>query len=122
MHKLGDFELAAGRGATDATGMVKVVIRPERVKLEEHGTAGPNRVPAMVERVVYVGPITQLIIREDAHHAVGGTMHKGRQRLAPVRVPVPVERALDRPVPQADVEAFAQRAVDLGMNAVLGRD
>src|SRR5438093_6253946 len=61
--RVGDFELAAERGSTDATGEVKVVIRPERVRLEEHGVSGPNRVPGMVERVVYVGSITQLIVR-----------------------------------------------------------
>src|SRR6266487_3972534 len=31
--RVGDFELAAERGSTDATGEVKVVIRPERVRL-----------------------------------------------------------------------------------------
>jgi len=61
--RVGDFELAAERGSTDATGEVKVVIRPERVRLEEHGVSGPNRVPGMVERVVYVGSIIQLIVR-----------------------------------------------------------
>jgi spermidine/putrescine transport system ATP-binding protein len=61
--RVGDFELAAERGSTDATGEVKVVIRPERVRLEEHGVSGPNRLPGMVERVVYVGSITQLIVR-----------------------------------------------------------
>jgi spermidine/putrescine transport system ATP-binding protein len=61
--RVGDFELTAERGSTDATGVVKVVIRPERVKLEAHGAAGPNRVPGMVERVVYLGPTTQLIVR-----------------------------------------------------------
>jgi len=46
-----------------ATGAVRVVIRPERVKLEPHGTAGENRVPGMVERVVYLGSSTQLFVR-----------------------------------------------------------
>ena len=31
------------------------MIRPERVRIEEFGSAGPNRVPAMVERLVYLG-------------------------------------------------------------------
>jgi hypothetical protein len=42
---------------------VKLVVRPERVVLFEHGATGDNRVPAMVERTVYVGPVTQLIVR-----------------------------------------------------------
>jgi spermidine/putrescine transport system ATP-binding protein len=40
-----------------------VVIRPERVRLEEYGSTGPNRVPGMVERLVYQGAATQLVIR-----------------------------------------------------------
>ena len=61
--RLGNFEIAAMQGDTDAQGPVKVVIRPERVRLEEHGTSGENRVPGMVERVVYVGSIIQMIVR-----------------------------------------------------------
>jgi spermidine/putrescine transport system ATP-binding protein len=68
--RLGEFELAAGRGDTDARGDVKIVIRPERVQLEETGTTGENRVPGMVERVVYVGSIMQVIV----HLAPGQTL------------------------------------------------
>ena len=31
------------------------MIRPERVRLEPHGSSGENRVPGMVETVVYMG-------------------------------------------------------------------
>ena len=37
-------------------------IRPERVDLEETGTTGPNRIPGMVERLVYVGSMMQVIV------------------------------------------------------------
>jgi spermidine/putrescine transport system ATP-binding protein len=60
--RLGDSELFAGEGDTDARGDVKIVIRPERVRLEDQGTAGENRVPGMVRRAVYVGATTQLIV------------------------------------------------------------
>jgi spermidine/putrescine transport system ATP-binding protein len=60
--RLGEFELTAGQGDTDARGSVKIVIRPERVRLEESGATGQNRVPGMVERVVYVGSIMQVIV------------------------------------------------------------
>ena len=60
--RLGEFELVAGHGDTDAHGDVKIVIRPERVQLAEAGTTGENRVPGMVERVVYVGSIMQVIV------------------------------------------------------------
>jgi ABC-type sulfate/molybdate transport systems ATPase subunit len=68
--KLGEFELIAGHGDTDARGDVKIVIRPERVLLEETGATGENRIPGMVERVVYVGSIMQVIV----HLAPGQTL------------------------------------------------
>ena len=37
------------------TGEALAMIRPERVRLEPHGSAGENRVPGMVEAVVYMG-------------------------------------------------------------------
>ena len=42
---------------------MKVTIRPERVRLDAHDASGENRIPGMVERLVYLGPITQLIVR-----------------------------------------------------------
>jgi spermidine/putrescine transport system ATP-binding protein len=52
---LGSFSLRAETCAvpdgTDALAM----IRPENVRLEEHGTDGENRIPGMVEEVVYLG-------------------------------------------------------------------
>ncbi len=68
--RLGEFELLAERGDTDARGEVKITIRPERVRIEEQGATGENRVPAMVERVVYVGSIMQIIV----HLAPGQTL------------------------------------------------
>jgi spermidine/putrescine transport system ATP-binding protein len=57
------FELEA-RGGGDVTGPAKIVIRPERVELEPHGSPpGPNRLPGMVERVLYVGSGIQVIVR-----------------------------------------------------------
>jgi spermidine/putrescine transport system ATP-binding protein len=61
--RCGDLELEAWGGDVGATGDVLLVIRPERVDVHPHGTDGGNRVPGMVERVVYVGASTQLMIR-----------------------------------------------------------
>jgi spermidine/putrescine transport system ATP-binding protein len=61
--RLGEFDLHASRGDLTTTGETKIVIRPERVKLEPHGTPGPNRLPGMVERWVYLGNAVQLIVR-----------------------------------------------------------
>jgi ABC-type Fe3+/spermidine/putrescine transport system ATPase subunit len=74
---LGSFSLRAETcavaGGTDALAM----IRPENVRIEAHGAEGENRVPGMVEEVVYLG----------FHHEV-------RVRLATgtlVKVDVPTE-------------------------------
>jgi spermidine/putrescine transport system ATP-binding protein len=61
--KLGDFEMVAGRGSADLVGAVKMVLRPERVVIHPHGTTDQNCIPAMVERVVYVGPVLQVLLR-----------------------------------------------------------
>ena len=61
--RLGSFELSAGRGDQSVSGNTKITIRPERVRLEMHGTSGENRVPGMVERWVYLGNAVQLIVR-----------------------------------------------------------
>jgi len=60
--RLGDFQLVADRGDTSARGRIRIVIRPERVRLEDHGTPGDNRIPGMVERVLYVGSIIQVVV------------------------------------------------------------
>ncbi|MGH2752066.1 MAG: ABC transporter ATP-binding protein [Actinomycetota bacterium] len=61
--KLGDYELLAGTGDLQARGEVVVVVRPERVHLETEASTGANHVPGMVERVVYVGAISQVMVR-----------------------------------------------------------
>ena len=73
--RLGDFVLAANFGGEDAPDRAHAVIRPERVRIEpfesRSGTAraeseratGQNRVPAMVERLVYLGSSTQVMLR-----------------------------------------------------------
>ncbi len=61
--KVGDFRLTAGCGVTSARGPVKLVARPERITLLEHGSEGENCLPGMVERTLYVGPSLQVMIR-----------------------------------------------------------
>jgi spermidine/putrescine transport system ATP-binding protein len=61
--RLGDFVVEAEAGQLDATGAVKVAIRPERVQLHPHGETGRNRVPGMVERLVFLGSTTQIFVR-----------------------------------------------------------
>jgi len=73
--RLGDFHLVAAGGDFDARGKVRIVIRPERVLLEDHGTYGDNRIPGMVERVLYVGSVIQVIV----HLAHGETVQAWMQ-------------------------------------------
>ena len=61
--KLGDRTLVAEHGGLDAPDHSHAVIRPERIKIEDFGSPGPNRVPAMVERLVYLGSATQVFLR-----------------------------------------------------------
>jgi len=62
--RLGDFMLEARAGQLDARGAVKLAIRPERVHLHPYeDAAGPNRVPGMVERLVFIGSTTHVYVR-----------------------------------------------------------
>jgi spermidine/putrescine transport system ATP-binding protein len=84
--RVGEFELRASRGSRATRGETRLLIRPERVRLEPHGSAGPNRIPGMIERVVYRGSSDQVFVRlpngdqvqalvqnvGDAHGYVGG--------------------------------------------------
>ena len=61
--RMGSFDLHASGDTPN--GPVRLVIRPERVRVMS-ATGSPNEdncVPAMVERVVYVGSITQVYLR-----------------------------------------------------------
>ena len=61
--RLGDWALTSKRCEATAAGPAHAVIRPERVRIEAHGSAGENRVPAMVERLVFLGAATQVMLR-----------------------------------------------------------
>ena len=61
--KLGEFRLEVEHGGAAVPDRAHAVIRPERVRVEDFGSPGPNRIPAMVERLVYLGSSTQVILR-----------------------------------------------------------
>ena len=52
---LGSFELRAETCALSQGDDAVAMIRPENIRLEAHGTTGENRLPGMVEEVVYLG-------------------------------------------------------------------
>jgi spermidine/putrescine transport system ATP-binding protein len=93
---IGEFIVTAGQGDEDTRGAAKVTIRPERVNLEPQDTPGENRVPAMVERVVYVGSVLQVIVNLAPGQRIqawvqneGGAMPF--ESGAPITVHLPVE-------------------------------
>jgi spermidine/putrescine transport system ATP-binding protein len=61
--RIADHALRAAQGESEVRGATKVLIRPERVRLEPHGSASENRLPGIVERVVYRGASNQVFIR-----------------------------------------------------------
>jgi spermidine/putrescine transport system ATP-binding protein len=94
--KVGDSELLASRGHTSVRGSVKVVVRPERVRIEAPGETGENRLPGKIDRVVYAGAVSQLVVILDqgapircmlANDGVGSSFDRG----APVSVYLPCE-------------------------------
>ncbi len=60
---IGEFSLTSTCGALRASGPVKVAVRPERVGIEAFVASGDNRVPAMIERTVFLGSSTQVVVR-----------------------------------------------------------
>jgi ABC-type Fe3+/spermidine/putrescine transport system ATPase subunit len=94
--KLGDFALRAGCGEIGHQGETHVVIRPERVVIEPYEASGANRVPGMIERVVYHGASEQLVVRLATGDVVqalfvrDGSSHDWSQG-TPVQVHLPAE-------------------------------
>jgi spermidine/putrescine transport system ATP-binding protein len=94
--RVGDFELLASQGHTSARGSVKVVVRPERVRVEAPRKNDENLVPGKIERVVYAGAISQLVVTLNsgtpircmlANDGVASSFDRG----APVSVYLPCE-------------------------------
>ena len=61
---VGRHELVAGAGAVDAIGPVSICIRPERIVLGALRQGG-NELPGVIDRVVYTGPMLQVLIDVD---------------------------------------------------------
>jgi len=124
--RLGDFVLRAARGMTTTRGETRVVIRPERVRVVPYEEGGDNRIPGMVERVVYLGSSNQIVIRLATGDVVqalvvnDGSSHELAQGTA-VQVHLPAEAVRVLPAttlhevrPEPDSEAAA--ALDPGVS------
>ncbi|MGA3151416.1 MAG: ABC transporter ATP-binding protein [Streptosporangiaceae bacterium] len=109
--RLGESVLACEHGGADAPDHAHAVIRPERVRVEEYGSAGPNRVPAMVERLVYLGSATQVFLRLAAGHELQALVQNdGTQEALAQGTPVQAFLAADA----LRVLAGGGQAADLG--------
>jgi spermidine/putrescine transport system ATP-binding protein len=103
---VGRFELEAGGGSSDVVGPAKLVIRPERVELEPHeADSGPNCLPGMVERVVYVGSAVQVLVRVPTGEVLQALVTNTGRKLpfeqgTPVQLHLPVDALRALPVPE----------------------
>jgi spermidine/putrescine transport system ATP-binding protein len=61
--RIGDRVLRCAQGDLDARGDVKVMIRPERIRLEPHVATGDDRLPGIVERSVFLGGSHEIHVR-----------------------------------------------------------
>src|SRR4051812_15811659 len=61
--RFGEFKLEAQAPAGHEAGPGRAVIRPECVELAEPGLTGANRVPGMIDRTVFLGSTTQVMVR-----------------------------------------------------------
>jgi spermidine/putrescine transport system ATP-binding protein len=107
--RLGDFALRAAHGEVATRGETSVVIRPERLRVEPYESSGDNRVPGMIERVVYLGSSQQLVIRLATGDLVqalvvndGTIRERGQGTAVQVHFPAEALRVLAPPTPADD--------------------
>jgi spermidine/putrescine transport system ATP-binding protein len=100
--QVGNFTLRATPAAAASGGEAMAMIRPERVRLEAHGSAGENRLPGMVEEVVYLGFHQELRVRLATGALVkvnipndGATVEYGQGDPVAVHLPADCLRVLD---------------------------
>lgn len=123
---IGDFQLLAGRGNVDARGEVRVVARPERIVVEPSGTQGANRIPGMIERVVYVGAVTHLLLRLGPGQSIqamiqnaSGPLSLGQGSPVTVHLPPDALRVLEPPTKDRVVDQPSERELQLETGKVL---
>jgi spermidine/putrescine transport system ATP-binding protein len=93
------------------------MIRPERVRIEPHGTPGDNRLPGLVEHLVFLGSFREVRVR-----LLGGALVTAIQpndgseppyeQGSPVSVHLPVESL--RVLPEGSAPVAGERAAGEG--------
>jgi spermidine/putrescine transport system ATP-binding protein len=94
--RFGEFTLEAQAPAGHGAGPGRAVIRPECVEIAEPGLTGANRVPGMIDRRVFLGSTTQVIVRLPQGAALqalvtNNTSQSGFEAGQPVTVCLPAE-------------------------------
>jgi spermidine/putrescine transport system ATP-binding protein len=107
--RMGDFTLQAQAGQLDATGAVKLAIRPERVHLRAHEAGGANCLPGMVERLVFLGSTTHVYVRLATGSALQALLRNDGGAVpysqgTPVSVDLPADALRVLPDPGVSVE------------------
>ena len=105
--RYGDFTLEAQAPAGGDSAASRAVIRPECVEVQEPGLTGVNRIPGMVDGVVFLGSTTQLMVRLP-HGAVVQSLVTNTPRSDSPATGQPVTVHL--PAPSLRVLASADRA------------
>jgi spermidine/putrescine transport system ATP-binding protein len=114
--RMGDFTLEAAAGQLDATGAVKLAIRPERIHVEPYETGGANRVPGMVERLVFLGSTTHVYVRLATGSTLQTLVRNDGAELpfsqgTPVSVAIPAEALRVLPDPGVSVAEIRDETV-----------
>jgi len=94
--RFGEFTLEAQAPAGHAAGPGRAVIRPECVEIDEPGLTGANRLPAMIDRRVFLGSTTQVVVRLPQGAALqalvtNNTSQSGFEAGQPVTVCLPAQ-------------------------------
>ncbi len=113
---VGDFTLDASCGQLSATGTVKLAIRPERIHLHPHDSTGDNRMPGMVERLVFLGSTTQIFLRLANGAALQALVRNDGSALTysqgtPVSVALPADALRVLPDPGASVAEISEQTL-----------
>ena len=100
------------RGRGGHLGHVKITIRPERVVLRGREPDGPEPVPGMVERTVYVGSVMQILVNLAHGERIQAWMPndgKGALFASGTAVAVQLPRDALRVLPDAGTPILARR-------------
>lgn len=102
---LGAFTVRAQQGSATASGPAQLAIRPERVEIQAEGGLGENLLPATVERTVFLGSGTQVVLRLPEGSTIQALVHNAGHELT-----FSAGQAVSVHLPAASLRALAPSA------------